>query len=150
MKGVSELITSLPTFMGTFSFFGDELHIISHGLGHLVCNLLDPQENNLFKVEGSNEYTFDFQQANFFKTLPDLIKESKRTSPTNFDFSFDFKKGYYRAVDWQFFLLHIVPTIILPNLKTEGAKKALKSLTSAYAISLQQSISQQELEQMKE
>ena len=93
MKGVSELITSLPTFMGTFSFFGDELHMIGHGLGHLVSNLLDPQENSRFKVEGSNEYTFDFQQANFFKRLPDLIKESKCTSPTSFDFSFNFKKA---------------------------------------------------------
>ena len=43
MEGVSELLTSLPTFMGTFSFFGDELHMIGHGLGHLVYNLLDPK-----------------------------------------------------------------------------------------------------------
>ena len=93
MKRVSNLITSLPTFMGTFSFFGDELHMIGHGFGHLVCNLFDPQENSRFKVEGSNGYTFDFQQANFFKTLPDLIRESKHTNPTNFDFSFNFKKG---------------------------------------------------------
>ena len=103
MKGVSKLITSLPTFMGTFSFLGDELHMIRHGLGHLVCNLLDPQENKRFRVEGSNDYTFDFMQTNFFKALPKLIEESKSSNPTMFDFTFDFKKGCFRAVDWQFF-----------------------------------------------
>ena len=64
--------------------------MIGHELGHLVCNLFDPQENSRFKVEGANEYTFDFSQANFLKILPELIKESKRTSPTDFDFLFDF------------------------------------------------------------
>lgn len=136
--------------MGTFSFLGDELHMIGHGLGHLVCNLLDPQENKRFKVEGSNDYTFDFMQTNFFKALPKLIEESKSSNPTMFDFTFDFKKGCFRAVDWQFFLLHIVPTMIIPNLKYDGTKKALINLVSACAISLQHSISPQELEQMKE
>lgn len=149
MKGVSDLITSLPTFMGTFSFLGDELHMIGHGIGHLVCNLLDPLENSRFKVEGSNDYTFDFAERNFFKTIQILIQESKPTNPTNFDFSFDFKKGCYRAVDWQFFLLHIVPTIVIPHLKHADAKRALMCLVNACAISLQYSISPQALEQMK-
>ena len=149
MKGVSSLITSLPTFMGTFSFLGDELHMIDHGLGHLVCNLLDPQENSRFKVEGSNEYTFDVVQSNFFKSIQQYVEASKSTSPVSFNFSFDFKKGCYRDVDWQFFLLHIVPTMIIPNLKYQAAKKALISLVNACSISLQRSISASELEDMK-
>ena len=69
MKGVPELLTSLPTFMGTFSFFGDELHMIGHGLEHLVCNLLDPKANSHFKVKNSSDYSFDFIQPNFFQNL---------------------------------------------------------------------------------
>lgn len=149
MKGVSELITSLPTFMGTFSFFGDELHMIGHGLGHMVYNLFDPQENKKFKVEGSRNYTFEFVQPNFFKTIGDLIKESKSSNPTLFNFTFDAKKGCYRAVDWQFFLLHIVPAVIVPQLKNPDARKALTALVNACAISLQYSITRRELEEMK-
>ena len=149
MEGVSELLTSLPTFMGTFSFFGDELHMIGHGLGHLVYNLLDPKANGRFKVKSSLEYSFDFDQPGYFQDLIDWIAFSKPTNPTAFNFSFQLKKGSLRAVDWQFFLLHIVPTMIIPYLKYPSAKKALISLVNACSISLQRSITEGELQDMK-
>ena len=57
MRGVSSLITSLPTFMGSFSFFGDELHMIGHGLGHMVSNLIDYRHSKRFMKKGARQYS---------------------------------------------------------------------------------------------
>ena len=153
MRGVSSLITSLPTFMGSFSFFGDELHMISHGLGHMVSNLIDSRHSKRFMKAGSKQYSFEvnsqFSQKDFIEQVDQWIKESKRTTPTAFDFSFDPRRGFFRAVDWQFFLLHIVPAIVVTYLKYDGAKEALMNLSNACAISLQKSITPNELSKMK-
>ena len=73
MRGVSSLITSLPTFMGSFSFFGDELHMIGHGLGHMISNLIDFRNCKRFMKKGLREYTFDvssrYSQKNFAEQL---------------------------------------------------------------------------------
>ncbi|OBZ80395.1 hypothetical protein A0J61_11556, partial [Choanephora cucurbitarum] len=128
----ANITTSLPTFMGIFSFFGDELHMIGHGLGHLVYNLLDPKANGHLKVKSSLECSFDFDQPGYFQDLIDWIAFSS-----------------LRAVDSQFFLLHIVPTMIIPRLKYPSSKKALINLVNACSISLQRLITEGELEDMK-
>ena len=153
MRGVSTLITSLPTFMGSFSFFGDELHMIGHGLGHMVSNLIDYRHSKRFMKKGARQYSFEvntqFSQKDFVEQVDQWIRESKPTTPTAFDFSFDPRRGFFRAVDWQFFLLHIVPAMIVPYLRYDNAKEALMNLSNACAISLQKSITPNELSRMK-
>ena len=153
MRGVSSLITSLPTFMGSFSFFGDELHMIGHGLGHMVSNQIDSRHSKHFMKVGLRQYSFEvnsqFNQKDSVEQVDLWIKESKRSTPTAFDFSFYPRKGFFRAVDWQFFLLHIVPAMVVPYLKYDGAKQTLMNLSNACAISLQKSITPSELSKMK-
>ena len=153
MRGVPSLIISLPTFMGSFSFFGNELRMIGHGLGHMVSNLIDSKHSKRFMKAGSRQYTFEvnsqFSQTDTIDQVDQWIKESKRTTPTAFDFSFDPRRGFFRAVDWQFFLLHTFPAIVVPYLKYDSAKEALLNLSNACAISLQKSITPNELSKMK-
>ncbi|OBZ80612.1 hypothetical protein A0J61_11339 [Choanephora cucurbitarum] len=77
------------------------------------------------------------------------IDYSKPTTPTISDFSFDHKKQFFRAVDWQHVLLHVAPTIIAPYLKSSTATDALMDLINACSISLQRSISPGESTYMK-
>ena len=129
MRGVSELITSLPTFKGAFSFFGDELHMLGHGIGHMAYNFFDPSSKNKFKVSNSSSYTFDvidgFTLRSFTDNLGKWIAESKNTTPILFDYSFDSKTHFYRAVDWQHYLLHVVPTSVVPYLRHTATKMRL-------------------------
>ena len=153
MRGIPHLIGSLETFLGVYSFFGDELHMSGHGIGHLISDLLDPSPRNKFKVTGFSEYTFNVQEGltlrSFMECINRWIDDSKRTTPTVFDFSFDHKKHFFRAVDWQHVLLHVAPTIIAPYLKSNAATDALMDLVNACSISLQRSISPNELAYME-
>lgn len=127
--------------------------MIGHGLGHMVSNLVDFRHSKRFMKKGARHYSFEvnsrFSQKDFAEQLDQWIKASKPTTPTAFDFSFDPRRGFFRAVDWQFFLLHIVPAIVIPNLKYDGAKEALMNLSNACAISLQRIITPAELSKMK-
>ena len=80
--------------------------------------------------------------------LGNWIAESKNTTPTVFDFSFDPRPHFFRAVDWQHFLLHVVPTSVIPYLRHASTKNALMDLCNACAISLQWTISPHELARM--
>ena len=95
MGGIPQLIGSLETFLGVYSFFGDEFHMLCHGIGHLISDLFDPSPRNKFKVANSSEYTFDVQEGwtlrSFMKGINRWIDDSKPTTPTVFDFSFDHK-----------------------------------------------------------
>ena len=86
-----------------------------------------------------------FTQRSFIDQLGAWIVESKPTSPAAFDYSFDSRTGYYRAVDWQQFLLYIVPNMVIPNLKHEETRVALMTLVNAVSIALQKSISTQDI-----
>lgn len=77
------------------------------------------------------------------------IDQSKPTTSSVFKYSFDSRKGYYRAVDWQQFLLYVVPTMIVPNLKYVEAKNGLMSLVDACSIALQKEITSQEVIKME-
>ena len=153
MRGIPQLIGSLETFLGVCFFFGDELHMLGHDIGHLISDLLDPSSRNKFKVAGSIEYTFDVQEGwtlrSFMEGINRWIDHSKLTTPTIFDFSFDHKKQLFRAVDWQHVLLHVAPTIIAPYLKSSTATDALMDFVHACSISLQRSISPSELTYME-
>ena len=153
MPGIPDLFTSLPTFSDAFFFFGNELHMLGHGMGHLIYNLIDPETNDFYKAVGISTYSFDvdsvYSPREFMSKVGEWNNASKVTCPTAFDYSFDKRKGYYRAVDWQQFLLYIVPTIIVPRLLHAETQKALMKLVYAVSISLQKFISERDLTAMK-
>ncbi|KAI8352180.1 hypothetical protein BD560DRAFT_318894, partial [Blakeslea trispora] len=69
--------------------------------------------------------------------------------PSMFDFTFDHRAGFYRAIDWQHILLHVVPTVIVPYKKSVQTRNALMHLVNACSISLQRCISVEELQYME-
>ena len=115
-------------------------------------NLLHPKSLDKYYAANPRGYSFDasmsLSQENFMIQLGDWIAASRLTYPAAFNYSFDKRTGYYRAVDWQDFLLYIVPTLVVPHLVHRGARKALMSLVNAVSISLQREISSQDLEDM--
>ncbi|OBZ80821.1 hypothetical protein A0J61_11129 [Choanephora cucurbitarum] len=153
MRGIPQLIGSLETFLDVYSFFGDELHMLGHDIGHLISDLLDPNPRNKFKVANSGEYTIDVQKGwalrSFMEDINCWIDYSKPTTPTIFNFSLDHKKQFFRAVDWQHVLLHVALTIIAPYLKSSTATDALMDLVNTCSIRLQRSISPSELTYME-
>ena len=152
MPGVPKLFTDLKTFINPYFFFGDELHMLGHGMGHMVYKLLDPRTDDWFQAADVDHYPFQvslpFRQKEFMKKLGDWIVVSKPTCPAAFNYSFDKRTGYYRAVDWQDFLLYVVPTIVVPNLRYRRAKVAVMNLVNAVSISLQKSITSTDLDVM--
>ncbi|OBZ64426.1 hypothetical protein A0J61_11954, partial [Choanephora cucurbitarum] len=48
MPGVPKLFTELKTFISPYFFFGDELHMLGHDMGHMVYKLLDPKTSDWF------------------------------------------------------------------------------------------------------
>ncbi|OBZ80212.1 hypothetical protein A0J61_11739, partial [Choanephora cucurbitarum] len=46
MPGVPKLFTELKTFIISYFFFGDKLHMLGHGMGHMVYKLLDPKTSD--------------------------------------------------------------------------------------------------------
>ncbi|OBZ80313.1 hypothetical protein A0J61_11638, partial [Choanephora cucurbitarum] len=153
LPGLPRLFTDLPAFSIAFFFFGDELHLLGHGMGHLVYNLLHFKSMEKFETHESTRYSFavsaPFNQRSFIDQLGAWIIGSKPTCPAAFDYSFDNRTGYYRAVDWQQFLLYIVPTVVIPNLECEESKVALMNLVIAISIALQKSISTQDIVNMR-
>ena len=152
MPGAPSLFTSLSTFSDSFFFFGDELHMLGHGIGHLVHKLLDNSTCDHYKPLHSTQYSFDFashmSQKVFMGKLGTWINQSKATTTSVFEYSFDSRKGYYRALDWQQFLLYIVPTMVIPNLKHVEARIGLMNLVDACSIALQKEITSQEIDKM--
>ena len=152
MPKVASLFTSMPTFLNVYFFLGDELHLLGHEMGHLVYNLLNPKTLDKYYAANPTGYSFDADmsigQRNLMIKVGDCINASKSSCPAAFNYSFDKRTGYYRAVDWQDYLLYVVPTMVIPYLKHRSAKKALMSLVNAVAISLQREISSQDLDDM--
>ena len=73
MRGVSDLITSLPAFLGPFFFFGDELHMLGHGIDHLVFNLLEKPTRNKFMPANMSSYAFDTIEGFTLRTFGDKL-----------------------------------------------------------------------------
>ncbi|OBZ80782.1 hypothetical protein A0J61_11169 [Choanephora cucurbitarum] len=60
MHGLPDDYANLPTFTGSFFFFGDELHMLGHGIGHLIYKLIHPSTFDFYRALNSSSYTFDF------------------------------------------------------------------------------------------
>ena len=152
MHGLPDDYANLPTFTDSFFFFGDELHMLGHGIGHLIYKLIHPSTFDFYRDLNSSSYTFDFidgfSRKQIIQQIGDYIYDSKPTTSSAFDYSFDRRFGFYRAVDWQQWLLYIVPTMVIPKVKFRAVKDGLMALVNACAIALQKEISTQELEKM--
>ncbi|OBZ80431.1 hypothetical protein A0J61_11520 [Choanephora cucurbitarum] len=60
MHGLPDDYASLSTFTDSFFFFGDELHMLGHGIGHLIYKLIHPPIFDFYRALNSSSYTFDF------------------------------------------------------------------------------------------
>lgn len=152
MHGLPDDYANLPTFTDSFFFFGDELHMLGHGIGHLIYKLIHPSTFDFYRALNSSSYTFDFidgfSRKQVIEQIGDCIYDSKPTSSSAFNYSFDRRFSFYRAVDWQQWLLYIVPTMVIPKLKSRAVKEGLMALVNACAIAFQKEISTHELEKM--
>ncbi|KAG1436752.1 hypothetical protein G6F56_013422 [Rhizopus delemar] len=118
------LFAELPSFSGV-SFFGlDEMHLIAHGIGKHVYELIIANikgSSNIFytdenKRQKKDSYTFHFT-AEEIKKMGEALEQSRSTIPTSFQGSWDnifAKIDGTRAVDWLDFLLHVVPIVVAP------------------------------------
>ena len=121
-------------------------------MGHLIYKLINPGTSDFYKTLNGSDYTFDigsqYSPKQFMTQLGKWIDESKTTTSSVCEYSFDHKHGHYRAVDWQQYLLYIVPTMVIPHLKHVEARNGLMALVNACSIALQKEITQNELTDM--
>ncbi|KAG1436883.1 hypothetical protein G6F56_013365 [Rhizopus delemar] len=90
------LFAELPSFSGV-SFFGlDEMHLIAHGIGKHVYELIMANtkgSSNIFytdenKRQKKDNYTFHFT-AEEIKKMGEALEQSRSTIPTSFQGSWD-------------------------------------------------------------
>lgn len=147
MSGAPSLLTDIPTFDGVSFFLGDEMHLIGRGISALVYNLLNPKSCAKFKsLDSTKKYTFELKfetktQQEIMEMIGSLTKESRRYIPPAFEGNWEGIGGFSRAVDYVDFLLYVVPTIVLPLVKSRPAQMALMNLVNGCSIALQWSIS---------
>ena len=148
MPGVPSLITSLETFSGV-SFFGmDEMHLLSHGVGRLVFEILNPAFNGIFKPDNASNYTFELARVSNFRVFGQYIKESRETVPPSFEGAWNENFGAYRAVDWQDFLLVAVPLIVGPRIQKRSAFNAIMNLVNGCSRALSKELTEEDVEKL--
>ena len=76
------------------------------------------------------------------------VNLSRVNIPTTFEGAWDCVKGRSRHVNWQDFLLYIIPTVVLQHLQHHNTKEALMNLINGCAIALQWSLSQSDVNKM--
>lgn len=79
------------------------------------------------------------------------LEESRQYIPTSFQGSFDnviVKTEGTRAVDWLDFLLYIVPTLVVPFLKTRAAQQAILALVKGCSLALQWNLTEELITEM--
>lgn len=154
MRGVSEVISSIPTFSGVPFFCLDEMHLIGGGVAHLVFRFFDySTRSNYLGTKGPTEYSFRLdallQPRKGMETLHDLIKKCASKVPKSFEGSFKAKFSFYRAVDWQNFLLVVIPNIMLRHIIQREAKDALMNLAKGYNLALRRELTGRDLNRIK-
>lgn len=96
-------------------------------------------------------YTFDIEQVKLTK-IGELVEASRSTVPSNFSSKWEnpvTQSGGNRGVDWIDFLLYMVPTVFVPALINNNAKKPLLDLSNACAMALKWRITQDDLSMMR-
>lgn len=143
------LFTSLSTFSGAPFFGMDEMHLVARGIGQLLFDLLHHRNNSKFQVEASNDYTFQFDQRKspvaIMAEVSLYIGRSTSTVPRTFEGRWNDRLDNYRAVDWQDWLLYIIPTIVLQYIDNEQTKKAIMNLVNGCVMSLERELTADDL-----
>ncbi|KAK4513049.1 uncharacterized protein ATC70_000086 [Mucor velutinosus] len=157
IKGPS-IFTTLKSFPANPSFYGlDTLHLLSIGLAkhlyELLSSPLHPSKfDNRYKpsIEELKEakldkasawpYTFDLDPKVLAK-IGQYVAQSKKTIPTTFNAPFNdiFAPGgvtNYRAVDYEEFMIFIVPALIAPHYP-DSIRKPLLGIVKVAALVLQ-------------
>ncbi|OAD65336.1 hypothetical protein PHYBLDRAFT_176248 [Phycomyces blakesleeanus NRRL 1555(-)] len=153
------IYTQLSTFSGSSFFALDELHLIARGIGKLVYDLITvtlTKETKFYYTHPDNtlnttEYPFHIPRADLV-TIGNCITSSRKYIPTSFQGSFDnvfAKIDGTRAVDWLYFLLYLVPTLVVPYLPNRAVKTALLSLVKGCALALQWTLTSELLDEME-
>jgi len=169
---VEPLFASLPTFTHPTFFALEELHVIGQGIAKHVYELVTvsmnksynkavalkykPTEEDLIEKGISSAanwpYSFDIPKHKLTE-IGVLVELSRSTVPSTFSSKWENpiqQSGGNRGVDWIDFLLYMVPTVFIPALTNNNAKKPLLSLTKACATALKWRVTHDDLEMMKE
>lgn len=156
------IFSPLLSFSGATFFALDEMHTLSHGIGKHLYQLLTvdlyPNKNTHFfytqqdKSISKNNYPFFIKRSDL-KEIGLSITKSRKNIPTTFEGSFDNMIGNtegVRAVDWQDFLLYIIPTLIVPLIESRSCRKAILALVRGCALSLQWNLTTDMLNEIRE
>ena len=130
------------------------MHLIGGGIAHLVFKFFDYSTRSAFLgTKGPNEYSFRLNgllgQSNGMKNLHELIKRCASKIPKFFEGSFGAKFVFYRAVDWQNFLLLLIPNILLRHVVQREARGSLKSLVKGCNLALRRELTERDLTRIK-
>jgi hypothetical protein len=153
----------------------DELHLIGHGIGKHLFDLItvsqkktynaclpivyppaveddeNEDEENEERRGGAELYPFWMEPAKLIQ-IGELVGESKSTVPVTFASKWvdpiKFSGGN-RAVDYINFLLHMLPTCFLPHFTHERAKIPVLKLVKACALALKWELTVQDIADMK-
>lgn len=104
------------------------------------------------KSVSNEKYPFFIKRAKLV-SLGNSITNSRKNIPVSFQGSFDNFIGNtqgVRAVDWQDFLLCIVPTLVVPLIESPSCRKAILALVRGCALSLQWDLNEDMLDEIKE
>jgi hypothetical protein len=121
----------------------------------LFFDLLSNRYNSGFKYFG-NENLYPFQLSNSqFDCLKVGMEKSRLLIPAGvFQGSCHpvnplNVKGLYRSVDWIFWFIFIVPTLVVSLFDDASIRTAILALTRACALSLQWEVSKADIEEIK-
>jgi hypothetical protein len=122
-------------------------------ISRLCYDLISPLDNERFKSLHGTEYSFELNSSypnpkKIFDAIDVYVNKSRETIPLSFEGSWQNVKGLSRAVDWQDFLLYIIPTLVIQHLKHKKTKDALMNLVYGCSIALQWSISKSDTNKM--
>ncbi|KAG1463916.1 hypothetical protein G6F56_005190 [Rhizopus delemar] len=154
MRGVSDIVSSLPTFSGVPFFCLDEMHLIGGGIAVLVFKFICPTSRHSFLGPGGYiRYFFrlnrELRSATGMLTLHKKIKKCPAKVPPSFKGSFQTKFNNYRAVDWQIFLLVVDPNILLPYIHQKKAEDSFMCIVNGCSLALNRTISKSQLRRMR-
>jgi hypothetical protein len=143
------LFTNMETFLGP-EFWGlDEMHLLGHGQSKLLYGMLDHKYDH---VDCAREFgPFNFCDGVTLASIGLAMEKSKQYIPSVFSGNWSNVKnhhGNYRAVDWFDFLLFVVPTLIIPNLRNQASAYAVNCLVQGISIAASWAVRSNELPMM--
>lgn len=153
MEGVSRLISTLRTFTGTPFFLLDEMHLIGGGIAKQFYRMINPSTKHSY-MGTTGQLFYSFRLSNEFSTATCMAKIREHVVlcadkvPRLFEGSLKAAYGHYRAVDWQLFLLAVIPNIVLPFFVEDGAKNALMNLVNGCNLALNRELKESQIIRM--